>query len=230
MTISILKLLEVFKQKGRDEVVQKSSSTSVTRRSDLEMQIFWAKELNDLIYLQLVEGKLPYPEINQHFADYNKHISARTGRSMTVSLSTNYHWSCKDAEGSAGINSKDGSVEIQLYVPAIMDLFEALERSNQPRWREAFKAHCIILFMHEMEHLRKDTPMKKHIDISEESRAWVETCRYTIAPLVEKYHLPLFLSDFNMYYSWNESAGNGDSQIWKNAILKLYGDLDGRTN
>ena len=194
------------------------------------MKKFWEEELNELIFLQLVESKLPYSEINEHFADCIKHINSRTGTPMNISLSTSYHWSSNDVEGSAGIEPKDGSVVITLFVPAIMDLFDFLTFSNFPHWREAFQTHCIILFMHEMEHLRKDTPTQKHIDIAEESRAWAETCRYTIAPLVEKYHLPLISNDANMYYAWKESAGDANSEVWKLAIEKLYWDLDGKVN
>ncbi len=230
LIVLVFVLINKSNPKDHTEVVQLQNSVSVHPCSDSDMKRFWQEELNDLIYLQLVESKLPYSEINDHFREYNKRINIRTGKKISVALSTSYHWSCKDAEGSGGINAKDGSVEIQLYIPAIMDLFEALEHLNQTGWREAFRAHCIILFMHEMEHVVKDTPMKKHIDIGEESRAWAETCRYTITPLVERYHLPLLSTDSNMYQAWKESGGNTNSDIWMNAIRKLYGDLDGKTN
>jgi hypothetical protein len=230
VTLSILLSIDKLKQKGRAEVAQEPTFTSVHQRSDSEVKKFWAEELHELIFLQLVESKLPYSEINDHFSDCIKHINSRTGMQMNVSLSTSYHWSSNDVEGSASVDPNDGSVVIMLFVPAIMDLFDFLKFSNSPRWRDAFQAHCIMLFMHELEHLNKDTPMKKHIDMEEESRAWAETCRYTISPLVEKYNLPLISNDSNMYHAWKECAGDTNSEVWRLAIAKLYGDLDGRVN
>ncbi len=205
---------------------EEQKATIKPSRTEAEIKNFWEVEVAPTIN-SLVESKTQYAEVNARFTDSNNEVFKKTHKVLAVNLSTAYHWATKDAEASAGFDFNNGSVSIEIYVQSIMDTFEVMRERSEPLWREAFCAHIIIVFMHEMEHARGDIDQIKHIDINEEFRAWKETCRYTIAPLADKYHIPLTLNDFKVYMAWKESDVN--NQVWINAIRHLYADFDGRT-
>ena len=197
------------------------------QRTDSELKTFWANEVQGIIYDQLAKGKLPYEEINNRFNEAKLRVIEKTHNPLGINLSTRYHWACKRVEAAANITKDKLGVEI--YLPALLDGFEMLKSSGDSNWREAFQSHIIILFMHEMEHIRNETLPGDHIDIAEESRAWDDTCRYIISPLAEKYHLYLFASDYNIFRAWKMSNEDTKNMIWIGTIQSLYGDLDGKT-
>jgi len=204
-----------------------SKKSPVNRTDDLVS--FWNNELQETIHDGLALGKLPYPEIAERFKETNLEILRQTKKAIHIDCSTSYNWADKRVEGTAGMIESNNMACITLHIPAIRDTFDMLQKSRDLHWEEAFKSHQIILVMHESEHLRAGDTKPTHIDMSEESRAWDDTCRYTIAPLAEKYHVPLFSSDAVIYRAWKEAGGDTNSFYWLEAMKKRYGEFDGRT-
>lgn len=193
-----------------------------------DMEYFIMTEINGILRSQLVVGKLPYEEINERFKSSNKLVIGRTGKNINVTLVANYHWAHKGVEAAEGCSS-DGAVAcLELYIPAIMNTFERLSQSGNSNWHKVFQSHIIVIFMHEMEHARI-APPSDHIDISEESRAWDDTCRYVIDPMVEIYGLPLFKTEDGLYRAWKIANGNTKDPVWINAVQNIYGEIDGLT-
>ena len=192
-----------------------------------ELKDFWAREAQSLIQDDLMNGHLPYPEINDRFRKLNEKIIARTGKPFHVSLSTEYHWADMRVEGSAGIDT-NGVEGIELYVPAIANTFEILRAAGNFQWRQAFQTHLIIIIMHEMDHTECDDKMPEHIDINEESRAWADTCRYTITPLFETYKQTFSESEYEFYRAWKLANGDANSIHWLHAVRKRYSALEGK--
>ncbi len=195
--------------------------------TESELKAFWARGAQKLIQEDLMNGQLPYPEINDRFRILNEKIIARTGKPFHVSLSTKYHWADKRVEGSSGIDT-NGVEGIELYVPAIANTFEILRTAGSPQWREAFQTHLIIIIMHEMDHTESDDKMPGHIDIKEESRAWADTCRYTITPLFETHKQTFSESEYEFYRAWKLANGDPNSIYWLNAVKKRYGVIEGK--
>ncbi len=196
------------------------------KRTTEEMKAFWDRELNDLMWTQLVGGTLPYPEVNQHFAILKQRVTEQTGHQLNVNLSTNYHWAHTQIIASAGVNLSNNTRHVSLYIPAIMDTFDLLKSSGEKNWQAAFKSHMIVVFMHEMEHT-SDNRQQTAIDIKEESRAWAETCRHTIVPLVDHHDVTLFQNEWNVYQAWRRAHGDTNNVYWLTMMQKLYGGLDG---
>lgn len=218
--LSVAGLVQLFKYLGSKEVqpVPAKQADRVVTRSEAECREFFSKNVETLLK-SITSGKTSYPEINTRFT------SAKLNQ-LSINLVTSYHWASKDIEGSAG-KSSDGTPLIEIYVPAVMDAFEILKHAQMTHWHEAFESHIIVMFMHEMEHLRFDKKKADHIDINEESRTWSETCRHIIAPLAEQ-KIPLLGNDAVLYVAWRDSLGNTGDPIWIEAIKHLYGDLDGK--
>ena len=204
-------------------------STTTHTWTTNELVSFWTNELQSLVADQIVVGKLPYPEINDRFHFLNNTIITNTGKPVAVTLSTLYHWASKRIEGAVGFNETNKTFGIDLYIPSIGDHFEELQRTSQDRWQDAFQCHIIILFMHELEHTLA-TNHAQHIDVQEESRAWADTCRYTVVPLFKKYHLPLIAGDGKFYHAWKDADGDMTNTLWLTAIQDRYGVFDGKTN
>jgi len=193
-----------------------------------DMEYFIMTEINGILRSQLVMGKLPYEEINERFKSSNKLVIGRTGKNINVTLVANYHWAHKGVEASEGCSS-DGAVAcLELYIPAIMNTFERLSQSGNSNWHKVFQSHIIVIFMHEMEHARI-APPSNHIDVSEESRAWADTCEYIIDPMVQNHGLPLFTTEDSLYRAWKIANGNTEDPVWINAVQNIYGEIDGLT-
>jgi hypothetical protein len=219
-------------EKSKPTVTEQICQTSQVQKPRVltksDMEYFIMTEINGILRSQLVMGELPYVEINERFKSSNKLVVGRTGKNVNVTLVANYHWAHKGVEAAEGCSS-DGTVAcLELYIPAIMNTFERLRDSGNPEWRKVFQSHVIVIFMHEMEHARIASP-SDHIDISEESRAWDDTCRYVIDPMVEIYGLPLFKTEDGLYRAWKIANGNTKDPVWVNAVQNIYGKIDGLT-
>ena len=213
----LVQLLGHLDSKKNKSTILKQSVKEILH-SEAECKAFFSENV-EVSLLLVASGRTQYPEINARLLSAQLQI-------IPINLVATYHWASKDIEGSAGKNP-DGTDIVQIYVPALMDLFRALECSGRPDWREVFESHLIVLFLHEMEHVRFKKPLEAHIDIQEESRAWAETCKYTIHPLAQK-GIPLLPNDEVIYGAWRESAGNVNDPRWIDAIRHLYGHIDGK--
>ncbi|MFA6459311.1 MAG: hypothetical protein WCV79_02870 [Candidatus Paceibacterota bacterium] len=196
------------------------------RHSDFELTGFWNSVLKPLVQDGLTDGKLPYKEINERFTKLRDAIVAKTAKPLNFNLIKQYHPADKEIAAGLGIG-ENGDFEIGLRIPAFIDTFRKLERSGRYDWMEVYKSHVIIVLMHEMEHTTYEGPPPTGIDIKEESRAWADTCLYTIAPLVEKYHVPIYNVEADFYNAWKSASGNPESIVWQQAVNKAYGRLHG---
>ena len=209
---------------------KKLEPISKSVRSLTELKSFWDAELQPIIGDKIVVAKSPYPEINARFDQINSMIVKESGKALSIDMSTNYNWADVRVEASSGIVESNTTRVIELYMPAIADTFDLLKNSGKEKWHEAFVSHVYVLFMHEMEHQTAMHERPTAIDIREESRAWIDTCRYTIAPLAETYHLALLNGDGNFYQAWKLANGNPTNTHWLSAINSRYSEFDRRTN
>ncbi len=222
--ICVLIAVVVISVKTRTQPVAKTSISLPKRdRPDAEMKAFWREELSDL-YNQIFTGTLPYPTVNERAKELNAAILRRTGKQLAVTLVTTYHKVHRDIECSAGFISSNKTQVIDIHIPCTMDMFEFLKSSKEPMWHEAFQSHVITSVMHELEHTdREEFPQV--FDTMEESRAWANTCRYTLVPLRDTYRLTLFQSDAPFYLAWKQAGGDTNSAVWKHMIDSRYCDV-----
>jgi hypothetical protein len=211
---------------------QSTSKSDVTSSySEESMHEFWDVHLKTLAQDQWANAQFPYPEINEHCKKLNALITEHTGKPLAVSMVTNYHWASKMVEAAAGFDHSNKTVSISLYIPSIMDAYKSLENSGQAQWKDLFVSQQTIILMHELEHAANgDVSRSKAIDITEESRAWAETCRYTTVPLLENYHLPINNIGGDLYKAWKECRADTNSPIWIQTIENHYGKFDGKTD
>lgn len=203
-----------------------TSTVSARVKSDVELHYFFDTEVKGIID-SIVDGN-SYPEINVHFKDYYDRIFQKTHKNLNIGLSITHHWASDNIEASGKYDEKTNTAMMEIYVPSLMYWFEINQALNQPHWKEAFKSHIIILFMHEMEHVIPLAPSKEKIDIEEESRAWYNTCTYTIDPLIQKYKLPINNDSYKLYQAWLLSKGDRSSITWYNAVYNLYKPVLGK--
>lgn len=200
-----------------------TESQTVPVNLQLSSQIFFEKEVFPTLRL-LSAGKLPYTEINDRYASGAAVIIKEYGKPISLKVKTDYHTSSKYVHATAGDRYDLDSGVIWIYVPALMDVFEEFQSSGHPRWREIFTNHCIITFMHELEHLRFKLRNQggDRISLTEESRAWDETCVHTIAPLIEKYKVPIAMSEALIYKTWTEAGRNSQHVAWRQEIERRH--------
>jgi hypothetical protein len=201
---------------------------SVNQTPSPELQAFFQSEVWPVLS-ELIAGKLPYPEINERYKSGIAIVEKEYGKALSCKLGVDYHPSDKGIEGSAGDRYDKDTGIIYIIVPAVKDKFEAMQASQQPKWREAFRSHVIVLFMHELEHLRFTLRMHRdeHIDMTEESRAWDETCKYVLEPLVAKYGQAVSPNDGVTLDCWLRAGRNINNPIWKREIELRYKDVPG---
>ena len=210
------------KQQTRSQTEPKASVYSVE-----QLHAFWDNKLKSIAQDQWAISQIPYPEVNERCKKLHAQIIEHSRKALQISMVTNYHWASVLVEAAAGFDHSNNAVSISLYIPSILDSHLALERSKNPLWRKLFVSHQIILLMHELEHAANaDISNSRAIDIAEESRAWAETCRHTIVPLVDTYQLPIHNIEVDLYKSWKQCNGDTNSPIWKQAIVRHYGGLD----
>lgn len=87
-----------------------------------------------------------------------------------------------------------------------------------------FPITVLVTAMHELEHAAHPHENVAMTDLSEESRAWQETCRHTIDPLVVNHGVPMFGTEASFYKAW-VNDGRRTGQAWTNNLYRLYGPL-----
>ncbi len=224
LVIPVLLLIGANAKRPKTETKEAAVAATtpvVIKRSDAEIKKFWQDELNNTV-VGILSGKSPYSEINSRFLSANL-------KGIHINLSIEYHWASKKVGASSGFE-QNGSPSISVYVPSLMDTFQALKSFNRPNWKEVFLSHVTIIFMHETEHLRNPkTTRPDHIDLDEESRAWADTCKYTIDPMVSNYKVDLISSEIPLYRAWKQCNGNSANPIWTSTMQTVYGTVDGKT-
>ncbi|MES2215918.1 MAG: hypothetical protein V4481_01320 [Patescibacteria group bacterium] len=205
-----------------------SSMASIpTDYSDADLHSFWDTHMKTLVADQWSKAKLPYPELNSRYTQLATQVYQRYGKPFDVELVTSYHWASKRVGAAAGINT-NGAADVSFFISAFLDSYKEIQTSTVPEWPRMWESHVLIIAMHEMEHAAYPSKDTKAIDAEEESRAWTETMRYTVVPLVETYKMPLAPTELKFYLAWKASQGNAESPIWKQSIMSSYGAIDGR--
>lgn len=197
--------------------------------SEEELRAFWEKEGRQLIQRQWGVAKLPYPEINSRIIQLQLVIYENTGKPFELLLITDYCSQNPAIQGAASIDERTSTMGIEIFVSPLFDQYKLLKSSGKSNWLETFHSHLLILAMHEMEHATV-YPMPKVVSLEEESRAWAETCRHTIAPLVENHKVALAPNDTEavFYEAWKASQGNVQKPEWQAAVKRVYGSAIGR--
>lgn len=189
-----------------------------------EMLAFFNAELRDLLVVQLSKANTPYPEVNARYKEGCEIIRKEFGKTLAAELQSAYHPAGKRVLGYAGLAADGSTSQISLVIPALKNRFAELKAKGDPQFRETFKLEVIIVVMHELEHLRYLLRFAtvKEFNVEEETRAWFETCKYTIAPLVDKYGLPVDEEIQSVYLAWKITGQNPSDPDWKEVIQNLY--------
>lgn len=184
---------------------------------------FYENELRNILE-GCAGGKTPYREINERHQKLSADLVKKFGKHLNVNMVTDYHVLSKHIEMATGVQT-NGTPEIAIFVPCVMDMFETVRQKHGDEWRVRFETHFLAIFMHEMEHTPMADVMTGHVDVSEESRAWSETCRNTLRPLASKYRLTLIATEANMMRAWVESGEDTNAPAWNGYVSQLYSGL-----
>ncbi len=202
-------------------------ATNAVPYTEAEMHRFWDENLKQLIEVQWLNKKLPFQEINDRFRVLTDSIKSITGTNPAIIASPYYHTHSTSVLGQAGreTNRLTGTVQVSitLYIPTIMDYHKhALNKFGISAGH--FPITVLVTAMHELEHAAHPHENVAMTDLSEESRAWQETCRHTIDPLVVNHGVPMFGTEASFYKAW-VNDGRRTGQAWTNNLYRLYGPL-----
>jgi hypothetical protein len=107
-------------------------------------------------------------------------------------------------------------------------MFEGLKQEDSRFFRRLFENFVIISFLHELDHLLLGVTVgagNRLASIMEQERlAWAETCEKTIR-LFDENGDRLYSGDRVYYETWVRSGRNADSQLWRDFIAKMYGQI-----
>lgn len=184
---------------------------------------FYENELRNVLE-SCTGGKTPYREINERHQKLSADLVKKFGKRLNINMVTDYHVLSKNIEMATGVQT-NGTPEIAIYVPCIMDTFETVRQKHGDEWRIRFETHFLVIFMHEMEHTSNLDVVASHVDTEEESRAWSETCRHTLRPLVSDHKLTLISTEANMMREWVKSGENTNAPAWNGYVSQLYSGL-----
>ena len=228
LIISVGAVLISSSDKPKTEKVRQTVKKPLaTMYSEKEIVSFWEKEMYQTAYEQLASSATQYPEVNKRFSEINQSVTEQKGLPINFELVKSYHPLGPAVEASAGEAHTNGQATVSLYIPAFLNTYKLLESSRHPKWRDVFKTRIIVVIMHEMEHLNRKDPKLLKVDLKEESRAWFDTCKYTISPLVETYKVPVDSDAWRFYDAWKMSGGDIHHPAWTSKIRNLYGDIEG---
>jgi hypothetical protein len=204
------------------------TSNNPPHHTSQELHDFWDAELNEWINSYVGGSNLVYPEINKRFEFINQSVVTIQKKPVAISLVEGYHLLNPKVLASAGLNASARVANIELYIPALLNQFNDFKKTGRPNWHNEYRTHVLIVMMHELEHLAQVwhvSVQPTHIDIAEESRAWAETCRHTMVPLVENYKVTICDTEATFYKAWKVSGGNTNHVAWTDALNKIYGGV-----
>ncbi len=202
-----------------------SEKTSVTTPQliapNLEQQkLFWTEHLEQTILKELTEVKTKFPEVNARYWENFQKITNRFGvQKVNFILNTNYHPIGSIVLAASGVT--DGKPNVVLYIPSFMDMFERMRSGEHPKWNDAYKTHCLVLCIHEFDHLAHGVLGGTKIDTTEEAKVWAETVAHTIVPLMENYQQPVSGHEAKFYQAWL-NAGRTNSLVWQQFIDSVH--------
>lgn len=201
-----------------------SAHSSIVPQSDAEKIAFYEQHLQGIV-LMLHSNAIPYAILQTQRVWLDKAILQRYGKPYDMEIAINYHPDDAASQNLAGANAvgEYGNPEIRFYIPRVIQLYQSLERTGGPNWKEKFTNDITAVYFHELVHLSALLiDPERRLNVENEIRAWALTCEHVIAPMLEQLHLPMSVSAMDYYNAWVKSGRNEKSPVWREAIKELY--------
>lgn len=186
-------------------------------------QAFFDTHFQTLLTETFPGGRYRIPDIQRRYDLLVQKLRGRYGREHAFDALNQYGESTKVTMGSG---LKDGVPYIQLFLPSLMDLSDAMR--SRGFGAGEFERSFVIDLMHELDHLafglvppEGRAPTREEF-IANEQRAWAETCEHTLRPLLEAHRLTVEARHFSCYRAWVRSGRNADSAEWRRFMQSQY--------
>ncbi len=200
-----------------------SRQWATAKYSDAQMNEYNEKRLKPLL-LALNGGKFDIPEISGLILEYKTKILDRYGNELSLIKTNSYFPGTKDCPLFTTV--QEGYPAIGISLPAMMDERQRMESAGDSRYDERERNSLATSLIHEMIHLSDGknygelASFEDHI--AEEKHVWALTLERAIAPLVEKYQVPVDESDGVYYRAWVGTGRIENSPGWDKFIRDLY--------
>ena len=168
------------------------------------------------------------PEVRQRFFEGLESVGKRFGvKNLEIRLQTKYD---ENRGVMWGAQVENDLPVVVIILPNLLNLERLLRREIKEYKKEVLQLSVLVGILHETDHLRYNTrehlqkgrPFSVEEVVANEKQAWGYTCRYTIAPLVEKYGKVLDPNHMAFYRDWIESGRDENSGTWEEKIRKAY--------
>lgn len=194
--------------------------------ADKQMQIFWNENFGHQLE-QLNQLTQTMPEIHQRLLENQEAISKRFGKNLEIRLQMAYE---KNKNIMQGAQVENGAPRLVIVLPNVLNLDDLLRKEVKEYRKEVLQISVLVGMLHELDHLRynppehlqKDSPLSAEGLAAGEKQAWGYTCRYTIAPLIERYGKTLSPNALAFYRDWVDSDRDENSKAWEERIRKVY--------
>lgn len=199
-----------------------------------EMQDFWEIHLRDLLFLRVwgigsyINDVSTDAELGAEMKKTDKEIVRLFGAHPKLGIFRYYHPDSKQIL-FAFVKPPGQNPEVQIILPAIIDLYHNLLKSDSVFGFPIFEQTLEIGVLHEMYHgaygFHVENPSREEV-LREEKKIWGITCEF-IRILVEKYRLrgirlKLLPSQHQIYDTWVECGRNDKSRVWDTCIRSFY--------
>lgn len=199
-------------------------STIPTSWTSEEMQTFLHTRLENLLTNIFPNGAYAIPEVQTRYTTLERKIHERYGKEFTYSVVNSYLPQSKFMTIASQV--QDGTPTIIIFLPSLMDLFEA-ERKAGARNEDSDRSFVIDL-LHELDHLAFGLVPKEGEVLSaekwmeNEQWAWGQTCEFTIRPMLENHRMKIGARHFIQYDGWVRSKRDASSPFWKAFVREKY--------
>jgi hypothetical protein len=194
--------------------------------SDSEIQQMF-RLVKQIVYERILEGKSPYPCINERFVLMIKNIHATYHTNVSFQCVSSRYNRCDAVAGSC--IGDDGRPTIKMFIPSVMDYARtiATQYTNTIEQQVVFFDFLLLATMHEFEHLMEpiSTEITQSNMIELEISAWARTCENECKPLVEMNH-KLSEPAGKLYKAWVATNGDEKSPQWRDAVRKIMEKYD----
>ena len=212
--------------KEKQEVVSTPTSYDASIPTEAEQEAFWTEHVKPIVIDELAASQYHIPEIRDRYA----FLSTITNAHHRLQICAVFAFHPKSRDIIAGNRMSSDAAILEVYVPKLMKLWDGLRLAGETRWREQFELTVVVSVMHELDHL-VDPQTGLYDDgsletlVAKEKSAWAKTCEFTIAPLVEIYHLPLSPIIRFYYEGWVNTGRDEESKAWHEFIRKSHAPL-----
>tara|TARA_Y100000310_G_C20521142_1_gene733742 strand:+ start:224 stop:922 length:699 start_codon:yes stop_codon:yes gene_type:complete len=224
LTLSVVGLAIVGKQQLSQSKSELSSpTTGEGKYTAKEIYEFWDMYLKVFIQEELHEGMHPSSTVNEVTQERIRSINERYDNPKFEFWGFDrYHIASRDVFLSMAY--RGGSVQIQFFIPALMDEFYATGADRDPVQRHIFDNFLVIGYLHELDHIVLgyiDTGNIPEVLLAYESATWAKTVQ-SIELLVTKDAFALHSLDQSFLDAWIHSGKDITSDVWLNWIRYVY--------